>query len=80
MRAKVYVNLKAEILDPQGKAVEQSLAALGFSGVRGVRVGKFLQIDLSERSREEAEQALKQMCEGLLANTVIEEYRFEVEP
>lgn len=79
MKAKVSVTLKPGILDPEGRAIQQSLAMLGFSVINEVRVGKLLEIDLGETDRTKAESQLKDMCEKLLANTVIEEYRYELE-
>jgi len=79
MKAKVHVTLKSGILDPQGRAVQQSLATLGFSAVQDVRVGKFLEIELKHSDHAQAESELKAMCEKLLANTVIEDYRYELE-
>lgn len=79
MKAKIYVTLKAGIVDPQGRAIQQALVTLGFSTVNDVRVGKFLEIEISEESPAEAETRLKAMCEKLLANTVIEDYRYELE-
>lgn len=78
MRIRIYVTLKQGILDPQGKAVQQSLRTLGFEKVEGVRVGKYLEIDLSEESPEVIDRDIKAMCEKLLTNTVIEEYRYEI--
>jgi len=78
VKAKVYVTLKDGIHDPQGKAILQALLGLGFEGINGVRVGKYFELDLPEQSVAEAEQFLKGSCEKLLANTVIEKYRFEV--
>lgn len=75
MKARVYVTLKNGVLDPQGKAIEGSLASLGFDGVHGVRQGKVFDLDLAEQDSAKAEAAVKQMCEKLLANTVIENYR-----
>lgn len=80
MKAKVYVSLKEGILDPQGKAVEHALGVLGFKGIESVRIGKYLEIDLKSGSTEKAESTIKEMCEKLLANTVIETYRYELEP
>ena len=71
--------LKKGILDPQGKAVHQALQSLGYSGLEGVRVGKYLEIQMQNRSKAVAEREVREMCEKLLANTVIEEYRFEIE-
>ena len=79
MKAKIYVTLKSGIVDPQGRAIEQSLATLGFPTVKTVRVGKCLDIDFDATSQSQAESQLKAMCEKLLANTVIEDYWYEVE-
>ncbi len=78
MKAKIYITLKTGVLDPQGKAVEHSLAAFGFKGVQGVRIGKYVEMELEGADRQKAESDLKQMCEKLLANTVIESYRYEI--
>ena len=78
MKARIYVTLKEGILDPQGKAIQQSLEALGYHGLQDIRVGKYLEIKMSDRSIESAQQDLQKMCEKLLDNTVIEEYRFEI--
>ena len=78
MKAKIYVTLKSGILDPQGRAIQQSLATLGFSTVNDVRVGKYLEVDLAEQDREQSESTLKAMCEKLLANPVIEEFRYDL--
>ncbi|MDE0146371.1 MAG: phosphoribosylformylglycinamidine synthase subunit PurS [Nitrospira sp.] len=80
IRAKIHVTLKPGILDPQGRAIRQSLGTLGFDSVTDVRVGKFLEIELNQDDSVEAEAQLKAMCETLLANTVIEEYQYELEP
>ena len=79
MKAKVYVTLKKSVLDPQGKAVQQALGALGFSDVKDVRMGKYIELELNGADRAKAETKIKTMCEKLLANTVIEEYRYEVQ-
>ncbi|HEY9235794.1 MULTISPECIES: phosphoribosylformylglycinamidine synthase subunit PurS [Phenylobacterium] len=79
MRAKVHVFLKPGVLDVQGKAVENALHGLGWPQVDGVRVGKTIEFDLKDASDKAAAEAeVKQMCERLLANTVIESYRIEV--
>lgn len=78
MKAQVYVTLKKGVLDPQGKAISHALTSLQFDSVKNVRQGKFFEIDLADISESEATQQLKEMCEKLLANTVIEEYRFEI--
>ena len=78
MKAKVKVTLKNGVLDPQGKAIEGALGSLGFSGVNSVRQGKFFEVDLAETDKAKAQAALKQMCEKLIANTVIENYEIEL--
>jgi len=80
MKAKVHVMLKNGVLDPQGEAVRHALGALGFSGVEGVRVGKEIELELAESDPARAEEMVREMCEKLLANTVIETYRVEIEP
>lgn len=78
MKAKIYITLKNGVLDPQGKAIENALSHLGFSGVKEARQGKLIEIALEETDRARAEAAVKSMCEKLLANTVIENYSFEL--
>ncbi|MGH7209345.1 MAG: phosphoribosylformylglycinamidine synthase subunit PurS [Nitrospiraceae bacterium] len=78
VKAKIHVTLKQGILDPQGKAIEQALATLGYTSASNVRVGKYLELDLNE-PKEKAEAQVKAMCEKLLANTIIEEYWFELQ-
>ncbi len=78
MKAKVYVTLKKSVLDPQGKAMEHALSTMGFPEVRDVRMGKYIELDLGQADRTQAEQKIKTMCEKLLANTVIEEFRYEL--
>ena len=77
MKAKVKVTLKKGVLDPQGKAIEGALGSLGFSGVEGVRQGKYFEIDVAETDKGKAMTAVKAMCEKLIANTVIENYDIE---
>jgi phosphoribosylformylglycinamidine synthase PurS subunit len=79
MRAKIFISFKHGVLDPQGKAVERSLHTLGYEEVRDVRMGKYLEIELEAPSRESAEARLREMCDKLLANPVIEDYRFEID-
>ena len=76
--ARVTVTLKNGVLDPQGKAIEGSLAALGVAGVGSVRQGKIFEIELEASSKPAAIDSLKSMCEQLLANTVIEDYSVEI--
>ena len=78
MKARVTVTLKADILDPQGKAIEGALKSLGVAGVASVRQGKVFDIEIDGRDRRQAEAALKQAADKLLANTLIEDYRVEV--
>ncbi len=77
MKARVVVTLKRSVLDPQGQAVGRALASLGFAEVQGVRLGKVIELDLAETDPVRARERLAAMCEKLLANTVIEEYRIE---
>jgi len=74
IKARVTITLKNGVLDPQGKAIEGALGAIGFGGVGSVRQGKVFDIELDASDREKAEADLKAMCERLLANTVIENY------
>jgi phosphoribosylformylglycinamidine synthase PurS subunit len=78
MKAKVHVTLKKGVLDPQGKAVQNALAQLGFSGVNNVRQGKYIELELSETDPKEAESEVEKMCENLLANLVIEDFQVEI--
>jgi phosphoribosylformylglycinamidine synthase subunit PurS len=78
MKARVHVMLKEGVLDPQGEAVRHALCTLGFSGVTGVRQGKVIELDLTQTDRAKAQAEVAQMCEKLLANTVIESYRVEL--
>ena len=77
MKARVHVMLKNGVLDPQGEAVRHALATLGFEGVEGVRQGKVIELDLIETERAAAEKRVGEMCDKLLANTVIETYHVE---
>ncbi len=78
MKARVHVMLKEGVLDPQGEAVRHALGAMGFEGVDGVRQGKVIELDLAEEDRSAAHVQVVEMCEKLLANTVIESYRIEL--
>lgn len=80
MRVKIFVSLKNGVLDPQGKAIERSLHTLGYGEVNDVRVGKYLEINVDAPSRAAAELRIREMCDKLLANPVIEDYRFEISP
>ena len=78
MKAKIHITLKYGVLDPQGKAVQQALSALGFNGIHGVRQGKFIELDLAETNAQTAHLYVTEMCEKLLANTVIENYDIKI--
>lgn len=78
MKAKIHVTLKQGILDPQGKAIEHALEALGFKSATNVRVGKYMEFDVQETDKAKADQSVRAICEKLLANTIIEEYRYEL--
>ncbi|MEO5358321.1 MAG: phosphoribosylformylglycinamidine synthase subunit PurS [Nitrospirae bacterium YQR-1] len=80
MKAKVYIKHRQEILDPQGKAVLHGLNNLGFNGLTDVRVGKYIEITMDCASTEAAQAQVKDMCERLLVNTVIENYTYVIEP
>lgn len=77
MRARVFVTLKPGVLDPQGKAIGHALNGLGFKSVGDVRQGKVIDLEIAESDREKASASVKDMCEKLLANTVIEKYEIE---
>lgn len=79
MKAKIHVTLKSSILDPQGKAIEHALDSLGFKNAANVRVGKYMELDINETDKSKADAQVKSMCEKLLANTIIEEYRYELQ-
>ena len=78
MLAKVYVTPKRGVLDPQGKAVAQALHALGFDEVGDVRIGKYMEIRLDVENTDAAGERVREMCRKLLANGVIEDFRFEI--
>ena len=79
MRVRVHITLKDGVLDPQGKAISHALASLGFDGVTDVRQGKLIELELAETSAERARESADAMCRTLLANTVIENYRIDVD-
>ena len=78
MKARVSVTLKNGVLDPQGKAIGHALAGLGFAGIGEVRQGKLIDIELAEKDEAKARAVLEEMCQKLLANTVIEKYEIEL--
>jgi phosphoribosylformylglycinamidine synthase len=79
MKAKVYVTLKTEVLDPQGEAVRRALQTLGFAAVQNVRVGKLIELELADSAGPNGEAELKAMCEKLLANPIVEDFAFDLE-
>jgi phosphoribosylformylglycinamidine synthase len=80
MKAKVYVNLKSGVLDPQGKAIQHSVELLGFSGISDVRQGKYFEISLDEAVGDsEAREQVEKMAREVLSNPIIEDYRVEIE-
>ena len=74
MKATIYISLKNGVLDPQGKAIENALGQLGFDSVENVRQGKMIELELADTNANQARVRLQEMCEKLLANTVIENY------
>ena len=78
MKAHVWVMPKRTVLDPQGQAIQHALASLGFAEVRDVRQGKFFVLDLNGVARETAEKQVERMAREILANPVIEEFRYEI--
>jgi phosphoribosylformylglycinamidine synthase len=80
MKARIKITLKHGVLDPQGKAIQNAISGLGFSGVDDVRQGKYIEVDLAETSEAEARELVERICKDLLANTVIENYAYELTP
>ena len=78
MRARVFVTLKPSVFDPQGKTIVDALHSLGYGGVKDVRQGKYIEVGLSETDETKAKAAVEKMCKELLANTVIENYSYEI--
>ena len=78
MKARIRITLKNGVLDPQGKAIEGALGSLGFSGLSDVRQGKYIELDIAETDEAKARAQVERMCKDLLANTVIENYSFEL--
>ena len=78
MKVSAIITLKKDVLDPQGKAIENSLINLGFDKVENVRQGKFIELNIDENDPVEARKQATEMCEKLLANTVIENYRVDL--
>jgi phosphoribosylformylglycinamidine synthase len=78
MQARIKITLKHGVLDPQGKAIENALMSLGVSGINEVRQGKYIEVDLAERDEAQARAQVEKICKDLLANTVIENYAYEL--
>jgi phosphoribosylformylglycinamidine synthase len=78
MKARIHVTLKTGVLDPQGKAIAHALGNLGFKGIGEVRQGKYIEVELAETDKARARATVEQMCQKLLANTVIENYAIEI--
>ena len=78
MKAHIKVTLKQGVLDPQGKAIQSALGALGFDGIDDVRQGKFIEVELTETDETKARETVDRMCRDLLANMVIENYTYEL--
>ena len=79
MKAKVYVNLKPGVLDPQGKAIQHSVELLGFSGISDIRQGKYFEIALDGLDQSQAQESVERMAREVLSDPIIEEYRVEIE-
>ena len=79
MKARITITLKPGVLDPQGKAIAGALHALGFGGVGDVRQGKYIEVEVAESDPGRARAEIERMCEQLLANTIIENYAYEIE-
>jgi phosphoribosylformylglycinamidine synthase len=80
MKAKVYVNLKSGVLDPQGKAIQHSVELLGFTGISDVRQGKYFEISLADDlDHQQARESIEKMAREVLSNPIIEDYRVEIE-
>ena len=79
MLAKIYITLKKDVLDPQGSVIANSLKSLGFNGIENVRQGKYIEIKLNTKNKDTAIKQLNEMCERLLANLVIDDYKVEID-
>ena len=78
MQVKIFITLKNGVVDPQGITIKGALESLGYQGIANIRLGKYIQMELNSKSREEAEKDIEEMCGKLLANPVIEDYRYEI--
>ena len=79
MKARIRITLKNGVLDPQGKAIQNAVSALGITGVNDVRQGKYIEVELAETSEDAAKATVERMCKDLLANSVIENYAYELQ-
>ena len=79
MLAKIYITLKKDVLDPQGSVIANSLKSLGFNNIEDVRQGKYIEIKLNSENEESANKQINEMCDKLLANLVIEDYKVEID-
>ncbi len=79
MKAKVHIMLKKAVLDPQGKAIENALASIGFKNIEDVRQGKYIEIKLKGKNREKAKKDVERMCKSILSNPVIESFTIHIE-
>ena len=79
LRVKIFITWKSGVVDPQGITIKGALESLGYQGIGSLRMGKYIQMELNSRNREEAEKDIEEMCGKLLANPVIENYRYEIE-
>jgi phosphoribosylformylglycinamidine synthase PurS subunit len=80
MKARIKITLKTGVLDPQGKAIQHALTGLGFAGINDVRQGKYIEVDLADTAEAAARETVDRICKDLLANTVIENYSYELVP
>jgi phosphoribosylformylglycinamidine synthase subunit PurS len=78
MKARIKITLKTGVLDPQGRAIQNALGAMGVGGINDVRQGKFIEVDIAESDEAKAKALVERMCKDLLANTVIENYAYEL--
>jgi phosphoribosylformylglycinamidine synthase subunit PurS len=78
MKARIKITLKTGVLDPQGKAIQHALSSLGFTGIDDVRQGKYIEVELKESNEGKAREQVEKICKDLLANTVIENYAYEL--
>jgi len=79
LKAKIFITLKNGVVDPQGITIKGALESLGYEGIASVRLGKYIQLELNTKKRKEAENNIEEICQKLLANPVIENYRYEIE-